>query len=345
MAQALADDLLAVLNNLCDEGKDDFSIRQRLGLIFLEADNPVAAIEHFNVALYLQPDNANIEEMLNRARYDMERLPKLRFQIGERVLCFCFDTHAPGMVIQHWYREDHFLISFTAAYQVRLDSGAVIYAPTDEDHFIKTWQPKAKTLHSKKSRSISASIINFVELKKEIKEFFVGNQSILSWLDTYPMEYLWHGYVRLISPRKRATDDDGNNNEMVKAKELADFIGLESINQLKRRAKFNSPEALLRLGDHYMCGLKMKEEERDWKKGCEYYHQASVLSQNTNSCPEVKKQAVETIIICILVLHALGGVLFVFCLMPYLISLPTCTRLLLLPLFYRVTNISYFFLH
>ena len=300
MAQVIANDLLATLDKLLDEGNDDFSVRQQLGLIFMEADNPVAAIEHFNVASYLQPDNADIEEMLSRAKYNMEMLPKLRFQVGERVLCRCSETYSPGMVIKHWYREDHFPIFFTATYQVRLDSGGVIYAPSDDDQYVKFLQPKAKTVHMRKSRNIQAGIFDIAELKKETRKYFTGKKHILSWFDTCSFEFLLRNYMRLVSPRKMSTDDDDNDNGVVQAKELADFIGLESIDQLKMRANGNDPEALLRLGDHYMFGMKMTEEERDWNKACDYYHQASVLSHKTNSCPEVKKkQVVKTIVICI----------------------------------------------
>ena len=75
---------------------------------------------------------------------DIDRLEKvidhelepLRFPIGTRVECNCADCWKCGTVVDHRYY-DNDEQELSAPYQVELDDGDLIYAPQDDDRFIR----------------------------------------------------------------------------------------------------------------------------------------------------------------------------------------------------------------
>ena len=60
----------------------------------------------------------------------------LRFAVGDRVLCLC-GTWQAGTVVKHFLVQKKFPPGKCAPYQVKLDDGRLIYAPTDTDGVIK----------------------------------------------------------------------------------------------------------------------------------------------------------------------------------------------------------------
>ena len=61
---------------------------------------------------------------------------KLRFAVGDRVLCLC-GTWQAGTVVKHFLVQKRFPPGKCAPYQVKLDDSRLIYAPTDTDGVIK----------------------------------------------------------------------------------------------------------------------------------------------------------------------------------------------------------------
>jgi len=66
-----------------------------------------------------------------------ETRAKLRFTVGDAVECKTSDGWERGAVVSQMYREDHMPPGMVAPYQVKLDTGDIIYAPVDEDDVIR----------------------------------------------------------------------------------------------------------------------------------------------------------------------------------------------------------------
>ena len=76
---------------------------------------------------------------------------KLRFAVGTRVECSHIAGWELGTVVYHFYRQSSFPAGAFVPYQIQLDSGKQIYAPTDDDTVIRlsrkmnticgAWQP------------------------------------------------------------------------------------------------------------------------------------------------------------------------------------------------------------
>ena len=62
---------------------------------------------------------------------------KLRFAIGDDVMCRTSDGWVPGKVTAHLYRDNFMPPGVTAPYQIQLDDGKAIWAPEDDDRFIR----------------------------------------------------------------------------------------------------------------------------------------------------------------------------------------------------------------
>ena len=74
----------------------------------------------------------------------------LRFAVGDAVECRTADGYVPGKVTQHLYRDDFMPPGVTAPYQIQLDDGKLIWAPEDDDKYIRAKdalfaEKKAKT--------------------------------------------------------------------------------------------------------------------------------------------------------------------------------------------------------
>ena len=105
------------------------------------------------------------EEELGRLRAmaDLaDERPRLRFHLHDRVECSYNDPctrcskYASGTIVQLWYREEEWPAKCVAPYQIRLDdSGALIYAPFDEDGCIRA--ERGCTMHTRLESNAAAS--------------------------------------------------------------------------------------------------------------------------------------------------------------------------------------------
>jgi len=66
-----------------------------------------------------------------------KKLKALRFAIGDKVQCKTGEGWSAGKVVQHMYRDEMMPPGVVAPYQVQLDSGALIYAPEDDESLIR----------------------------------------------------------------------------------------------------------------------------------------------------------------------------------------------------------------
>jgi len=66
-----------------------------------------------------------------------EKKAKLRFKIGDAVKCNTGDGWKQGKVVALMYRDDYMPPGMVAPYQVQIDGGGLIYAPSDEDELIR----------------------------------------------------------------------------------------------------------------------------------------------------------------------------------------------------------------
>jgi hypothetical protein len=87
-------------------------------------------------SLYIWGPRDSIREI--QADANVNDVKTLRFDVGDRVESkFGFDAWQPGTIIKTHYKESSFETGFTAPYQIQLDIGNRIYAPLDEDKFIR----------------------------------------------------------------------------------------------------------------------------------------------------------------------------------------------------------------
>ena len=67
-----------------------------------------------------------------------KRLKMLRFALGDKVQCKTGPNQwSDGEVVQLMYRDEQMPPGMVAPYQVKLDSGSLIYAPADEEELIR----------------------------------------------------------------------------------------------------------------------------------------------------------------------------------------------------------------
>lgn len=69
----------------------------------------------------------------------------LRFAIGARVECNC-GSWQPGTIAKHFYVQSSFPEGMCVPYQVKLDSGKLIFAPADADRVIRQLVPESDPL-------------------------------------------------------------------------------------------------------------------------------------------------------------------------------------------------------
>mmetsp|Transcript_12482 Transcript_12482/g.31689 ORF Transcript_12482/g.31689 Transcript_12482/m.31689 type:complete len:430 (-) Transcript_12482:289-1578(-) len=79
-----------------------------------------------------------------------KRKRELRFAVGDEVECYTGEGWLPGKVTKQLYRNDYMPPGLTAPYQIKLDKGELIWAPEDDDRFIrgKNQGPRPRTLVS-----------------------------------------------------------------------------------------------------------------------------------------------------------------------------------------------------
>ena len=61
----------------------------------------------------------------------------LRFKLHDRVSCKCGGAWTTGVVVNKFYRQHSFPPGYCAAYQVRLETGQLIFSPLDDDSMIR----------------------------------------------------------------------------------------------------------------------------------------------------------------------------------------------------------------
>ena len=66
-----------------------------------------------------------------------KKLKNLRFGVGDSVACNTGGSFQKGTVISLMYREEGMPPGMVAPYQVKLDNGSLIYAPEDNDQFVR----------------------------------------------------------------------------------------------------------------------------------------------------------------------------------------------------------------
>ena len=75
-----------------------------------------------------------------------KRLADLRFDVGDAVVCNTSSGWVDGNVVGRMYRDDYMPAGVVAPYQVKLNDGTMIWAPEDDDDFIRAGGgKKAKT--------------------------------------------------------------------------------------------------------------------------------------------------------------------------------------------------------
>jgi G3E family GTPase len=68
---------------------------------------------------------------------ERKKLQSLRFKIGHEVECNTDDGWVQGIIKAHMYRDDFMPPGLVAPYQVELPDGTLIWAPEDDDDFIR----------------------------------------------------------------------------------------------------------------------------------------------------------------------------------------------------------------
>jgi len=93
------------------------------------------------------PDDETLQAWKEGKRARWPPLPKLRFDIGERVECRVgphpVKGWAPGRIIKLHYSEPSWPPNMIAPYQISLHDGRLIFAPQDNDQVIRLRPPAA----------------------------------------------------------------------------------------------------------------------------------------------------------------------------------------------------------
>ena len=81
---------------------------------------------------------AGMNECMATAENKQKRIAKLRFAIGDRVMCNTGDGWLGGVVVAHFYRNDSFPLGKTVPYQIKLDGvDELIFSPVDDDRAVR----------------------------------------------------------------------------------------------------------------------------------------------------------------------------------------------------------------
>jgi hypothetical protein len=94
---------------------------------------------HIPTVEYLQKWHAGEEaDWPPEPEFDESQMPKLRFDLGQRVQCRVGPTEwHSGTIIQLWYRENTWPPGSYAPYKIKLDDGRNIFAPGDLEQIIR----------------------------------------------------------------------------------------------------------------------------------------------------------------------------------------------------------------
>ena len=81
---------------------------------------------------------AGMNECMATPENKQKRIDKLRFAIGDRVMCNTGDGWLGGVVVAHFYRNDSFPLGKTVPYQIKLDGvEELIFSPVDDDRAVR----------------------------------------------------------------------------------------------------------------------------------------------------------------------------------------------------------------
>ena len=84
------------------------------------------------------------EKCVHTPDLEKRKLASLRFDLGDPVECNTSDGWVAGVVAGRMYRDDFMPPGMVAPYQIELHNGTMIWAPEDDDDFIRAGK-KAKT--------------------------------------------------------------------------------------------------------------------------------------------------------------------------------------------------------
>ena len=84
------------------------------------------------------------EKCVHTPEFEKRKLASLRFDLGDPVECNTSNGWVSGVVAGRMYRDDFMPPGMVAPYQIELHNGTMIWAPEDDDDFIRAGK-KAKT--------------------------------------------------------------------------------------------------------------------------------------------------------------------------------------------------------
>ena len=91
------------------------------------------------------PPDEDFEEDNEQDVNGQQRMPQLRFQIGQSVECRVgpdpVTGWARGVIDMLWYREPGWPANSWAPYKITLENGKSIFAPADLEHVIRATKP------------------------------------------------------------------------------------------------------------------------------------------------------------------------------------------------------------
>jgi hypothetical protein len=118
--------------------KGDFGDR-RQEIVFIGTDLDTPAIEHALDSCLLT--DTEMQEYVVRSsqedRLIAEKNGPFRFAVGTRVKCNMDTGWQKGIVVQQYYREPEWPVDQWTPYQIHLDTGLLIFAPSDIDACIR----------------------------------------------------------------------------------------------------------------------------------------------------------------------------------------------------------------
>ena len=79
---------------------------------------------------------------------EARKLAALRFDMGDPVECYTTDGWVAGVVVARMFRDDFMPPGLVAPYQVELNDGTFVWAPEDDDDFIRSQGKRAKAENS-----------------------------------------------------------------------------------------------------------------------------------------------------------------------------------------------------
>ena len=101
--------------------------------------------------------------------------PPLRFDIGQRVECYIDEGWQEGFVVGLYYREFEWPQNLVVPYQVLLrDHDRLIYAPIDEDHTIRIFQPQHGSSCACCNGKVHQNEVSMIWRKKNGVDIFTG---------------------------------------------------------------------------------------------------------------------------------------------------------------------------